>query len=91
MFKKIIFIFGALCVFPMSSAEPDIETWRLVSEGDPALGIIHSVCIEGYKFAIYRSRVTSRSQDGTYLGESQSGSLSQIINDKGRGIKCSLD
>jgi len=88
--KRFISILGLLFSISVYSAEPAEESWRLVLEGDPAAGVIHIVCLEGYKFAVYRNRVLNRDKDGLYLGESQSGGLSQIINDKGRGLKCSI-
>ena len=65
----------------------DTVTTRLVFGYDPRAGIIHVLCIEDYKFAIYQnSRVVRTGED--YLGESQSSSMVQILDDRGRGIKC---
>ena len=62
-------------------------TTRLVFGDDPKAGIIHVLCIEDYKFAIYQNSRVVRTGDD-YLGESQSSSMVQILDDRGRGIKC---
>ena len=65
----------------------DTVTTRLVFGDDPRAGIIHVLCIEDYKFAIYQNSRVVRTGDD-YLGESQSSSMVQILDDRGRGIKC---
>ena len=66
----------------------DTVTTRLVFGDDPRAGIIHVLCIEDYKFAIYQNSRVVRTAEG-YAGESQSSSMTQILDDRGRGIKCS--
>jgi len=66
----------------------DTVTTRLVFGDDPRAGIIHVLCIEDYKFAIYQNSRVVRSSEENYLGESQTSSMVQILDDRGRGIKC---
>ncbi len=85
--KKIFFI---LSVFLTSIlvAEDNTVVTRMVVGDDPRAGIIHVLCIEEYKFAIYQNSRVVRTAEG-YAGESQSSSMTQILDDRGRGIKCS--
>ncbi|SVB12849.1 uncharacterized protein METZ01_LOCUS165703 [marine metagenome] len=85
--KKIFFI---LSVFLTSIlvAEDNTVVTRMVVGDDPRAGIIHVLCIEDYKFAIYQNSRVVRTAEG-YAGESQSSSMTQILDDRGRGIKCS--
>ena len=86
--KKIIsFLILMYSVFIFAD-ETEVTT-RLIIEGDPRSGVIHTLCIEGYKFAIYRNQRTVTTTLKGYAGESQSSSMVQIINDRGNGIKCS--
>ena len=72
-----------------SFAEDQTITTRLIIADDPRSGVIHTLCIEGFKFAIYRNQRTVVRSDQGYAGESQSSSMVQILNDRGNGIKCS--
>ena len=84
--KKIILILSFL--LSVSLYADDTVSTRMVVADDPRAGIIYMLCIEDYKFAIYlNSRVVSNTEG--YIGESQSSSLTQILDDRGRGIKCS--
>tara|TARA_Y100000588_G_C13714313_1_gene694395 strand:+ start:151 stop:414 length:264 start_codon:yes stop_codon:yes gene_type:complete len=84
--KKITLFLTILFTSGFFLADDTVDT-RLVFGDDPRAGIIHVLCIEDYKFAIYQnSRVVRTGED--YLGESQSSSMVQILDDRGRGIKC---
>ena len=84
--KKIILILSFL--LSVSLYADDTVSTRMVVADDPRAGIIYMLCIEDYKFTIYlNSRVVSNTEG--YVGESQSSSLTQILDDRGRGIKCS--
>ena len=85
--KNIIILLG-LFLSSLIFADEDKVTTRLVIGGDPSAGVLHTMCVEGYKFALYRNLRTVTNAEG-YAGESQSSSLVQIIDDRGRGIKCS--
>ena len=85
--KRFIFFLVIFFSFPVFSDETTV-TSRLVLGDDPRSGLIHTLCIEGYKFAIYRNHRTVTTREG-YAGESQSSSMTQILDDRGRGIKCS--
>ena len=69
-------------------ADDSIVTTRLIIADDPRSGVIHTLCIHGYVFAIYRNQRTVTTSTRGYAGESQSSSMVQIINDRGNGIKC---
>mgnify|MGYP001151806058 CR=1 FL=1 len=69
-------------------ADDSIVTTRLIIADDPKSGVIHTLCIHGYVFAIYRNQRTVTTSTRGYAGESQSSSMVQIINDRGNGIKC---
>jgi len=66
-----------------------IVTTRLIIADDPKSGVIHTLCVHGYVFAIYRNQRTVTTSTRGYAGESQSSSMVQVINDRGNGIKCS--
>ena len=85
--KKFI---GILCLFFSTAmfSNSDEVTTRYVLGDDPSAGVIYTLCIENYKFALYRNIRTVRNAEG-YAGESQSSSLSQIIDSRGKGLKCS--
>lgn len=69
-------------------ADDSIVTTRLIIADDPRSGVIHTLCVHGYIFAIYRNQRTVTTSTRGYAGESQSSSMVQIINDRGNGIKC---
>ena len=86
---KFFLILSSL-LFSVSMNADDTEiTTRLIIADDPRSGVIHSLCIEGYKFAIYRNQRTVTTSTKGYAGESQSSSMVQILNERGGGIKCS--
>ena len=84
--KKLIFISSILLSSFIYTDEP-VETFMVVGN-DPTAGVIHILCIAEYKFAIYQNSRIVRTAEG-YAGESQSSSMTQILDDRGRGIKCS--
>ena len=85
--KKIFFILSVFLTSILVAEDSTVVT-RLVVGDDPRAGIIHVLCIEDYKFAIYQNSRVVRTAEG-YAGESQSSSITQILDDRGRGIKCS--
>ena len=84
--KKIALFLIVFLLPTLFIADNTVNT-RLVFSDDPRAGIIHVLCIEDYKFAIYQNSRVVRIDD-SYAGESQSSSMVQILNDRGRGIKC---
>ena len=84
--KKIALFLIVFLLPTLFIADNTVNT-RLVFSDDPRAGIIHVLCIEDYKFAIYQNSRVVRIED-SYAGESQSSSMVQILNDRGRGIKC---
>ncbi len=85
--KKIFFIISVFLTSILVAEDNTVVT-RMVVGDDPRAGIIHVLCIEDYKFAIYQNSRVVRTAEG-YAGESQSSSMTQILDDRGRGIKCS--
>ena len=85
--KKIFFILSVFLTSILVAEDTTVVT-RMVIGDDPRAGIIHVLCIEDYKFAIYQNSRVVRTDEG-YAGESQSSSMTQILDDRGRGIKCS--
>ena len=84
--KKIILILSFL--LSVSLYADDTVSTRMVVADDPRAGIIYMLCIEDYKFVIYLNSSVGTNSEG-YLGESRSSGLAQIMDDRGRGIKCS--
>jgi len=85
--KKITLFLTILFTSGFFLADETVTT-RLVFGDDPKAGIIHVLCVEDYKFAIYQNSRVVRTRTDDYLGESQSSSMVQILDDRGRGIKC---
>ena len=94
--KNFLTALALLFSFAILAEESTVTISPLI-DSDPKAGVIYTLCIEGYKFAIFRNhqRISSINNDDTqpvrtYLGESQSSSMVQIINDRGHGIKCPI-
>tara|TARA_B100000029_G_scaffold514459_1_gene617397 strand:- start:660 stop:935 length:276 start_codon:yes stop_codon:yes gene_type:complete len=85
--KKLLTLTFVCFSLSAMALEENTVTTKLVLGDDPRSGVIHSLCVEGFVFAIYRNQRTVTSQ-GTYAGESQSSSMVQVLNERGYGIKC---
>ena len=85
--KRFVLVLVIFFSFPVFSDETTV-TSRFLFGDDPRSGLIHTLCIEGYKFTLFWNHRTVTTSAG-YAGESQVASMVQIINDEGNGIKCS--
>lgn len=92
--KKFLLLLGILFSLSIYAEDEMTVTNSLLWPDNPRMGSIFTLCIEGYKFAIFSNiRTISSQNEGVYRysGGDQSSSMVQIINDEGNGIKCSKE
>lgn len=92
--KKFLLLMSIIFSLSIYAEDEMTVTNSLLWPDNPRMGSIYTLCIEGYKFAIFSNVRTVESVNRgvlRYSGGDQSSSMVQIINDEGNGIKCSKE